>query len=225
MLVRKTLSLSECKLKTSGDSGQFEGYASVFNVLDSQSDIILPGAYKETLAKNGLPKMFFNHVWDMPVGKYLDAAEDQIGLYVKGELTPGHSRASDVHAAMKHQTLDGLSVGGFVRKAHYTEKEGTRFISTWSDLIEISPTAFPSNPEARIDLSSVKGADFLEAIEACDTLRDLECLLRDAAGFSKGASAAYLARAKAVLGVRDAHDDDQATKEILARIQRIQAIA
>jgi uncharacterized protein len=222
MLVRKTLSLSECKLKTVGSSGQFEGYASVFNVKDSQSDIILPGAFKDTLAKAGLPKMFWNHGWDMPIGKYVDAAEDSTGLYVKGELTPGHSLSSDVHAAMLHQTLDGLSVGGFVRKSGYSEADGVRYIKTWSELIEISPTAFPSNPDARINLASVKGADFLEAIDGCETVRDLEGLLRDAAGFSKGASAAFLARVKSLVDVRDAQDGDEVSKSI---VQRLNALA
>ena len=225
MLVRKHLSLNDVELKLEGDGGTFSGYASVFGGVDSYGDTIIKGAFEYSLKNSGKPKMFYGHDWGMPIGKWTKAKEDDKGLWVEGELTPGLRLAEDVHAALRHGTLDGLSIGGFLKKGDYEETEGGRVIRRWTKLVEVSPVVFPADGAAKIDLTSVKGADFLEAIEACDTLRDLECLLRDAAGFSKGASAAYLARAKAVLGVRDAHDDDQATKEILARIQRIQAIA
>ena len=223
MLLRKTNPLASVLLKMTGDSGQFEGYASVFNVLDSQNDIILPGAYKSTLAENGLPKMFFDHNWTMPVGLYKDAAEDQVGLYVKGELTPGHSLANDVHAALKHGTLDGLSVGGMVKKSDYEVKNDTRYIKSWTKLMEVSPVAFPSNPNARIDLDSVKSADLLDAIEEIETVREIESFLRDAGSLSKGAATALTARMKAVFGRGEPGQDDaqvKALSEISARICR-----
>lgn len=221
MLLRKHLSLSEVELKLEGDGGTFSGYASVFGGVDSYGDTIIKGAFEYSLKTNGKPKMFYGHDWSIPVGKWTKAREDDKGLWVEGELTPGLSRAADVHAALKHGTLDGLSIGGFLKKGDYEDTEGGRIIRRWSNLVEVSPVVFPADGAARIDASSVKGADFLEAIDACDSIRDLEGLLRDAGGFSKGASAAYLARAKSILGVRDAHDDDLVTKEILARIQRI----
>jgi HK97 family phage prohead protease len=223
MLLRKTNPLASVMLKISGDSGQFEGYASVFNVMDDQGDIILPGAYKKTLADSGLPKMFFDHKWSMPVGLYKDAAEDQTGLYVKGELTPGHSLANDVHAAMKHGTLDGLSVGGMVKKADYEVKSDARYIKSWTRLMEVSPVAFPSNPEARIDLDSVKGADLIDAIEEIETVREFESFLRDAGSLSKGAVAALTARMKVVFGrgePEQEHAEVKALAEIAQRISR-----
>ena len=223
MLLRKTTPMASVLLKMTGDSGQFEGYASVFNVRDSQSDIILPGAYKSTLAQNGLPKMFFDHKWDMPVGLYKDAAEDQTGLYVKGELTPGHSLASDVNAAMKHGSLDGLSVGGMVRKADYEVRGDVRFIKSWTNLMEVSPVAFPSNPDARIDLASVKGADLIEAIDEIETVREFESFLRDAGSLSKGAVTALTARMKVVFErgePEQEHAEVKALAEIAQRISR-----
>ena len=220
-LLRKTLSLSDVALKMTGDAGTFEGYASVFGGVDSYGDTIVKGAFGYTLTKNGLPKMFYGHDWSMPVGKWTSAKEDDHGLFVKGELTPGHSKANDVHAALKHGTLDGLSIGGFVKLGDYDTTETGRVIRKWSNLVEVSPVVFPADGAARIDTTSVKGADFIDAIEGCQSVRDLECLLRDAAGLSKGAAQAFTARAKSLPGVRDAHDADEATKAILDRIQRI----
>lgn len=222
MLLRKHLSLSEVSLKMEGDTGTFEGYASVFGGVDSYGDTIIKGAFESTLRKDGLPKMFFDHSWTMPVGKWLSAKEDDHGLLVKGELTPGLTLASDVRAAMKHGTLDGLSIGGYVKLGDYDTTETGRVIRKWSKLVEVSPVVFPADSAARVDTASVKGADLIEAINEIETIRDFESLLRDAGGFSKGAAIALTARVRQVLGVRDAHDEqDATTKAILQRLEKL----
>lgn len=201
MLLRKTLQLSDVSLKLRGDTGLFSGYASVFGGTDSYGDTIVKGAFESTLRTNGKPKMFFGHAWDMPIGKWLTAKEDDHGLFVEGELTPGLSLASDVHAALKHGTLDGLSIGGYVKKGDYDETETGRVIRKWGKLVEVSPVVFPADGAARVDLSSVKSADLVEAIADIESIRDLERFLRDAGGLSKGDSTALVSRVKAVLGV------------------------
>lgn len=226
MLLRKTLSLNDCDLKMVGDSGRFEGYASVFGVKDSQGDIVHPGAFKATLAKHGLPKMFFNHRWDMPIGRYTDAEERSKGLFVVGELTPGHSLANDVGAAMKHLTIDGLSVGGMIAKGDWRIENDTRHIDVWTQLVETSVTAFPSNAKARIDPNSVKSTEYDDAIAEIETVRDLERFLRDAGSFSKGAATALVVRAKAVLGLVGDPDPGPTSANELARVmERINALS
>ncbi len=81
MLIRKHLLLSDVELKFDGEAGTFAGYASVFGGVDSYGDTIEKGAFSETLALHGAPKMFFNHDWNMPIGKYT-AREDEKGLFV-----------------------------------------------------------------------------------------------------------------------------------------------
>lgn len=202
MLLRKTLSLSDADIKLDGDTGRFAGYASVFGGVDSYGDTIVRGAFESTLRNNGKPKMFFNHDWaSLPVGKWLSAKEDDHGLFVEGEFTPGLAAAEAVRSAMKHGTLDGLSIGGFLKKGDYEETEGGRVIRKWSSLVEISPVVFPADSAARVDLGSVKGADLVESIDGIDSIRDLERFLRDAGGLSKGAATALVARAKVVMGV------------------------
>lgn len=222
MLLRKTLSLSDVSLKLEGDTGRFSGYASVFGGVDTYGDTILKGAFESTLKANGKPKMFFNHEWRMPIGKWTVAKEDDHGLYVEGELTPGMSLSADVRAAMVHQTLDGLSIGGMVKKGDYDETETGRIVRRWSVLMEISPVAFPADRAARVDLASVKGADIDEAIAEMETIRDFERLLRDAGGFSKGAATALVARAKALFAAGEPGEDvDVKTlRELADRLSR-----
>lgn len=199
MLLKKTLSLSAVDLKMDGDTGRFKGYASVFGGVDSYGDTIIKGAFESTLRKNGKPKMFYNHAWDMPVGKWVVAKEDDHGLYVEGELTPDLRRAEDVRAAMKHGTIDGLSIGGYIERGDYDETESGRVIRKWSSLIEVSPVVFPADGAARADASEMKAGDLLEMIDRIESIRDLESFLRDAGGLSKGAAVALTARAKQIL--------------------------
>jgi len=215
MLLRKTLSLSDASLKMDGDAGRFSGYASVFGGVDTYGDTIVRGAFASTLRAHGAPKMFFNHEWTMPIGKWIVAKEDDKGLYVEGEFTPELPLAANVRAAMKHGTLDGLSIGGYLKRGDYEETEGGRIVRKWSHLMEVSPVVFPADAAARVDTGSVKAADYLAAIEAIESIRDIESFLRDAGGLSKGAAVALVARAKTVLGIAG-EPDAKATAEAKA---------
>ena len=221
MLIQKTLKFDEVALKMLGDSGTFEGYASKWNGLDAHGDTILKGAFTETL-KTAAPKMFWNHQWDMPVGKWIDYGEDSTGLYVKGELTPGLGLAGDVRAAMKHGTLDGLSIGGFLKKGDYEEKDGRRLIKKWSTLAEISPVVFPADSAARIDLSTVKSIDFENLLPECKSEKEIERLLRDA-GLGKWEAMAIVSRVRAIVKGSDSQQDPRTddTALILERIQKL----
>ena len=225
MLVRKTLQLTAVDLKLEGETGTFSGYASVFGGVDSYGDTILKGAFESTLRTHGKPKMFFNHDWGMPIGKWVGAKEDDHGLFVQGELTPGLTLSSDVRAAMKHGTLDGLSIGGFVKVGDYAETDTGRVIRKWSRLMEVSPVVFPADGAARIDGASVKAGDLSEYIDGIETVRDIESFLRDAGGLSKGAAVALVARVKKVFGVVGEPDpataEAKALAEIANRLQRL----
>jgi len=220
-MLQKTLSLSNCQIKADGGKGMFSGYASVFNQIDSYGDTILPGAYKDTLEVNGMPKMFLQHEsWELPIGKWMKAEEDNHGLFVEGELTIGMSRADDTYAALKHGTLDGLSIGYKLKAEDYKYQEETDglIIEKVSFLAEISPVVFPADRAARIDIESVKNE-----LSEINTVRDFELFLRDAGKFSKGLAGAIVSRAKVVFGQRDADNeaDAKASQELDEVLKRL----
>lgn len=223
MLLRKTISLPDSELEIGDGNGVFSGYACKWGGVDSYGDTILPGAFTDSL-RSALPKMFFNHSWDMPIGKWTTAKEDKSGLFVTGELTPDLDCAEDVYAALKHGTLDGLSIGGYLKSGDYTETETGRTIHKWSNLMEISPVVFPADANARIDLQSVKSMDFEALLPECKTERDIERLLRDA-GLGKWEAMAIVSRAKVILNGRDAQKENHAktTALILERLNKIAA--
>jgi HK97 family phage prohead protease len=219
---RKSLLLADAQFKLESDDSTFVGYASTFGNVDSYGDTIVKGAYAETLKVNGLPKMFFNHdSSSVPIGKWVKAEEDDYGLLLTGEFTPGNSLAAEVKAALKHGTVDSMSIGYSLRKGDYEDTPAGRTINKVARLAETSIVTFPADKFARVDLSSVKYADEMAEIE---TIRDFENFLRDAGNFSKGAAQALTARAKALFTLRDAGDNDEvkrAESEIVARIVRI----
>lgn len=140
----------------------FEGYASVFDLVDSHRDTVAPGAFKASLsewnAKGKLPKMllqhgggpFFTSVDDMvPIGKWTEMREDQRGLYAKGYLfDTGTDRVKATYAAMEAGELDGLSIGYKTRK-DAAGKSGTRNLLD-VHLGEVSIVTFPSNAETLV---------------------------------------------------------------------------
>ncbi|MDO5531417.1 HK97 family phage prohead protease [Sutterella sp.] len=216
----KDVSLAECRLKVDSERRVFSGYASVFDGVDAYGDTIRKGAYENSLAKYGMPKMFFGHEYAIPIGKWTVCREDSIGLYVEGELTEGNPQADAVYAALKHGTVDGLSVGLWMRGGTYTEKEdGSGLeIHDVGRLTEISVCCFPADGKARV--TTVRSED----VDGVQTVRDLEQLLREA-GLSKSVATALVAKARQVFGTqRESEADEQAQKQILERLQRLEKL-
>lgn len=179
--------------------GHFAGYASVFGGVDSYGDTIAPGAYKSTLlGRDRAVAMRWNHFGPV-IGKWVALGEDAKGLYVEGQLTPGHSVADDVYASLKHGAVDGLSIGFRIKKQEQTG-EDTRTL-TEIDLVEISVVEQPADLAARI-------GDVKSALAEVQSLKEIETLLRDAGGFSRADACAMVARIKS-LG-----QSDSATKRI-----------
>lgn len=172
----KQLALAQTELKFNGAAFAFSGYASVFGGVDSYGDTIEQGAYKNTLENRERPiRMRWNHYGEV-IGKWMTIREDEKGLFVEGELTPGHSKAQDVFASLKHGAIDGLSIGYRVKA--FNQIDNDRRLLKEIDLIEISVVEEPADLSARI--SEVKSA-----LEKAESLKEIENLLRDVGGFSR----------------------------------------
>jgi len=206
MIKHKHLQLNNCEIKlAAGEKANlFSGYASTFNGVDSYGDTIMPGAYKSVIdaiarGEARMPKMFLNHrSWELPLGKWVSLSEDEKGLVMEGELTPGNPEAETVKAALQHETIDGLSIGYRLsaEDVEYVDKPDgyVRIIKNISELAEVSIVTFPADDSARVDLASVKSA-----LEEINTLKDFEDFLREAGGFSKRLATAAASRVKRIM--------------------------
>lgn len=184
----KLLNLTAASVKMDGEGYKFSGYASVFNGIDSYGDMIAPGAYKTTLADRERPvQMRWNHYGPV-IGKWLSMSEDERGLKVEGELTPGHSVAEDAKALMNHGAVSGLSIGYRVRAAE--EREGYSLLKE-IELIEISVVEEPADNAARI-------SDIKAAIYGAESYKEFEAILREVGGFTRSDATALVAGIKSV---------------------------
>lgn len=172
--------------------GYFSGYASMFNGVDSYGDTIMPGAYKRTLKKRDRPiRMRWNHFGPV-IGKFLMIDEDEKGLFVEGELTPGHSVSQNVYASMKHGAVDGMSIG--YRPVKIEDRGDGKRILKEIELIEISIVEEPADLGAKI--GEVKHRNDL--INMIESLKDFETFLRDTGGYSRANATALVSRIKLI---------------------------
>lgn len=85
-------------------SRQVAMYLSKFDTMDSDNDIIKKGAFKKSIKERGVKstsnrKIAFlrHHDWEKQIGKFVELAEDDYGLYAVGQL----GRSTDGEDALK----------------------------------------------------------------------------------------------------------------------------
>lgn len=137
--------------------GIVEGYASLFGAVDQARDMVMPGAFTQTLKARGLRKipMLFQHDPAEPVGVWLDLSEDFRGLFARGKLIPDVRRARELLALLQGDAIDGLSIGYRTQRGVIEPRSRVRKLYQ-VDLWEISIVTFPLLDGARV--SAVKQA-------------------------------------------------------------------
>lgn len=186
------------ELKASKEDGTFEGYGSVFNIEDGGGDIVVPGAFADTLAAQKaagrLPAMLWQHRQAEPIGVYTSMEEDSVGLKVAGKLALKTARGAEAYELMKMGALSGMSIGYRVREDSWDRVTGVRTLKRL-ELVELSLVTFPMNDASRV--SAVK------TIEELDSLSEIERHLRDVCGMSKSEALALVSRVKSVISRSD----------------------
>jgi len=131
-------------------SGIVKGYGSVFNNVDSDGDIITPGAYTKTIMENGSRvKYLYQHNMDQPLGKMVNLYEDDKGLMFEAKI-PKTQLGTDVLELMKAGVITENSVGILpLQKEAGMGDEYNRKL-TEVKLYEISAVTLAANDEAMI---------------------------------------------------------------------------
>ncbi len=144
-----------CALQVKALSGEgvFTGYASVFGKLDSQDEIVAPGAFARSLQqwrKQGRgPAMLWMHDPAQPIGLWLSVMEDANGLAVEGRLALRTQKGGEAYELLQMGALTGLSIGYRVVASKIDAARKARIL-TDVDLFEISLVTFPANDAARV---------------------------------------------------------------------------
>jgi len=156
------------------ETGMFEGYASVFNVIDKVNDKIVRGAFKESLDNfietKTMPPLLWQHNSSEPIGMWTEMYEDEHGLFVKGKLFIDEIKtASEAYKLLQEKVVTGLSIGYRALDFYKDDKTGARIL-TKVDLQEVSLVTFPANDYAR-----VKGSENSKV----PSEREVEAILRN----------------------------------------------
>jgi uncharacterized protein len=184
------------ELKMVGEEGTIEGYASVFDVVDSYKDVIAPGAFKRTLAawqsSGRMLPVLWQHDEYNPIGVTMSAMEDEHGLAVKAQLITEVQQARDAYALAKAGALGGMSIGFSIpNKAAdgnpavvYDDERQVQIIREVR-LWEYSLVTFPANEAATINqvkaaataLENASEAFTLHYRETISLLREMRSLI------------------------------------------------
>lgn len=143
--------ISSTSRVTLTSDGTVEGYASLFGEVDQARDMVMPGAFTQTLKQRGLRKipMLFQHDPSEPVGIWLELREDFRGLWARGRLIPEVARGRELMALVQQGAIDGLSIG--YRTVRGRIDPQTRIRKLYQvDLWEISIVTFPLLAGARV---------------------------------------------------------------------------
>ncbi len=204
-------------LKALTSTGAFEGYASIFDVEDRLHEVVTKGAFEKTLrehrVKGRLPAMLWQHDTRDPVGVWREMREDEVGLYVRGQLfIEDIARARQAHALLRENALSGLSIGFRTVRSAIEPKTGVRTL-TEIELFEVSLVTFPAHDAARVhDIKAM-----LRSGRVPDA-RQFESFLRDA-GLSRRQAKALMADGYRALSRRDAADP--LLRDLVARAKRV----
>ncbi|MAU22552.1 MAG: HK97 family phage prohead protease [Martelella sp.] len=215
---------TEFKFSDGDQPGTFEGYGSIFGNVDSHGDVVVKGAFRDTLRdwknKGKLPKMLLQHGMGfsnsdlLPIGKWDHMEEDEKGLFVRGHLFGMQSETGQrVYEAMKAGELDQMSIGYKALDFSLGKKPSEPYRTLKKvDLWEVSVVTFASNQLASI--SSVKS----EAGEM--TIREMERALCNGTlpPLSRTEAKALVAGGfKTMKSERDAPDDGDELAEFIRR--------
>lgn len=129
-------------------------YLSKFDLMDSDADIIRRGAFSKSITERG-PNSMSNrkiaflryHNWEKPIGKFLELAEDDLGLYAVAKLSTS-TDGMDALADYKDGIIREHSIGfRYIQdKIKYVDMgEDSYFEVTEVQLYEGSAVTFGAN--------------------------------------------------------------------------------
>lgn len=149
---------AKLEVKSIDAQGRFAGYASVFEVVDNQRDVMSKGAFTRTL--NGRVheiKLLWQHAQDEPIGVFDRMFEDARGLYVEGLLLLDVQRGREAHSLLKAGAISGLSIGYSPVRYTIDAQSGVRRLAE-VELWEVSLVTFPANEAAGVTVIKQMGA-------------------------------------------------------------------
>ena len=163
--------LAPLQIKAEKEDDDFltiSGYGSVFGNEDAGGDMVMQGAFLDSIASGRKVKMLYQHDTAQVIGVFDTMSEDSYGLKMQGRISKTVGKGAEVAALIKMGAIEGLSIGYRTKEYSMDEATGQRKL-TKLDLFEVSVVTFPMN-----ELASITGMKSENITE-----RDIERTFKD----------------------------------------------
>jgi len=185
-----------------------QGWASTPD-LDAYNDVVEPEAFRSSLTaymEKGT-MLYMHDWWGIPVGKFFIARIEADGLWVEGYIMDT-SDGRDVAIALKHGTLNALSIGFRTKNFTYDKDTDIRTIHDL-ELFEISIVHVGANPAALMSVMK----DAKEGDKAQFVTKSLQSLTASLGGIDANHKESEMADDKKV--------PDFEAKEVLNKAEKL----
>lgn len=145
MLFSKPIQIGE--IKAVNDDWIVEGYVSTFNNVDLGNDIVMPGAFKETLKSGPKVRFLLSHDPRLVLGVPKKLREDDKGLFGSFKISKT-TLGEDTHQLLLDQAIDSFSIGYQAIDWKIVDADVRQLIKV--DLYEASLVPMAMNPEALV---------------------------------------------------------------------------
>ena len=140
-------------VKAAGDGWEFSGYASTYGNVDLGGDVVMRGAFADSLKQRPKPKFLWQHDMHEPIGAVQSLTSDANGLKGTWRISKT-ARGADAYELLKDGAIDSLSIGYVPTDVEFDDN-GVRLLKA-VDLLEVSLVSLPMNEKALV--TSVKSA-------------------------------------------------------------------
>jgi HK97 family phage prohead protease len=158
----------EFKTREVTPDGKFSGMASVYHVVDSYRDAVMPGAFTKTIAENGSVIRILSQHNPHDVIGLGRLRDERDALWVDGQLELELASAKEAYIRLKKGLINGLSIG--YETVGEKSVNGVRQL-TEIKLWEVSLVTFPACAPARV--TNVKRRGEVDADELLSGMRSL----------------------------------------------------
>ena len=160
----KQIEYKSIELKEATTSRQADGrlkvvaYAAIFGNIDSYNDIIVKGAFANSLKKEGKRvAVCWQHDMRKPIGKLISIKEDDTGLMVEFLISRSEE---DVAVKIEEGIISEMSIGYSTVAFDYNTKDEIRTIKE-ARLYEVSLVTRGANEEAKIKEDDVNAQSWV----------------------------------------------------------------
>lgn len=155
---RRTFQFHMKLVESESGRREIEGYASTRD-LDRTGEVVEPGAFADSLTEFMTnPVLTYMHDWSNPIGKVTDARIDEVGLFIRAEIS---ETADKVWKLIREGVLRAFSIGYEVVEEKLIE--GVNHILRLR-LYEVAVVSIPANRRALFSVSKglASGSDLVE---------------------------------------------------------------